>query len=221
MKNLSVLIFVFAILLSSCSKEEQEIDISNTEDCLLEYVENIPVLESSLNEMSFYSEENSLLYKDNDGNIHRYNASHMDMAVHCYHKWVCETDPSYAENFWAERLIQKKELQSNTSDYDFSFSFSASLNEETPSTYADILGINVNVMDTYYCSDKYVINPRTDDTAANDEFVFYDEVSIEGNVFYDVYQSQKEDFEMLFNKQQGLLKFIDLNENKIFVLISE
>lgn len=225
MKIKYLLFILSCTMLFSCSKENDSFSDSVLEDntrCLLEYADSVIVLESSMNELSFYSEESDMFYKDNLGEIHTYKTEKREYALLCFHDWICEADSSQVEHFWTQRELIEKKIYSETSDYIFSFNVYASLNEKTPSTYSDILDLHLNFNEVHNCSlAEYVIDTRTDITANNDELIFIEEILIEGQMYYDVYSQQNQDFELLFNTQNGLIFLSDLNEDKSFTLISE
>lgn len=219
-----LIIFSFLVLNYSCTKEEPEKLDKTLEsiDCEVEFADDVRLLETSLAAVTFYNSDENKSYKDNSGTKHSFQSTKEEFGVVCFHEWTCDLDPRQRGTFMAKRHLTIKTLSSNTSDYQFKYSFSTSLNEKHPLKYSDIFNIEIIIGEEHNCQvSTFVIDPRNDSAATNDLLILHEQIQLDGFPFYDVYEDKNEEFEVLFNMQDGLIQVKDLINEVSYLLMDE
>lgn len=198
MKKL-ILLFL-PLFIMACAKEAP--------DCKLEFAEDAEPLSSSLEIVNHYNFPDELRYKDNEGNVHLYNNRTDEGRVICFHEWICEEDESVRESYFAGRPTYSNHLSTTGHDHTFVIDKYASLNEEKPLLYGDVLAISFKIEGEYYgCVFKYVIDQRTDDNLSNDDLTFNAQLALNGTTFNDVYSTVYEEYIIYYNTKFGLLGY--------------
>lgn len=215
------IVFICATLLISCTKkdENQDSDMSNLENCQLEFANDVRLLDSSIEVCNFYESEVKLNYKDSEGIVHEFVPITDEGDLWCFHDWRCNEDPTQIDSFWAIRHVKNKTLTSITSNYSIRYFFYASLNEEEPLKYSDIFTIQVVRDDERTKVSTYVVDLRNDTSSSNSGLIEQDTVQYEDNTYENVFMDYHEEFSVIYNLEYGVIQLTDSINNVEFTLL--
>ena len=216
-----VLTLIWLITGLSCAKEDAELIVDNTssEDCEVEYAVDVEILESSVSTLNFYGIEDNIIFTDNFGINHDFISEKRELGLWCLHSWICDSDTMQIDSFWAKRFVKTLTYFSVSANYQFQYNLYTSLNDIEPLKYSDILNVRIAVVDELFSEvSTYIIDPRTDEAASNDDLLSLDSIVIDNSVYYDVYIDSNETFEVKYNLEKGLISFKDVDNAMEFVL---
>ncbi len=206
-------LFVCIILVVSC------VEVTEPE-CLLEYDEEVSILESSVESLSFLQNDRILKYLNNNADTVEYNTSYEENGIWCLHSWVCPDDGNVTDHFLAKRNYQTLNLTSDHSSMKLGLSLTTSLNDDYPLKYADVLSISVEDDQEHQCRvSTLVVDPRSDASANNAHLEFFDSLEIVGSLYENVYRESNMGYEVFYNLSYGIIKLIHSESGVSLTLI--
>ncbi len=203
----------YAILITSCSKVESS-------DCEVEFADDVEILDSSLASFDVYEADNNVEYVDELGSNHVFNSLKQDYSLWCLHIWECDLDSTQSDSFWVKRHLKTITLSALTSDYEIKYSLYSTLNHEEPLKYSDVLKIRILIGEDHNCNvSTYVLDSRNDDNASNGSLVQLESVEVEGHIYTDVFVDSNDEFEVMYNLENGLIHIVNLINETTFSLV--